>query len=170
MKSLIQYLFEALVNGPELEKNLKFEETDIEEILDILDTDEYNHFADLTGERYDKDTVREGVFLLNNSTHFKIMYEGTLLGVFSVCLPENFKDLMNKREQSKYAENDFNSLETLFIPFLTAYLDGEPYDVIDKNIYKEFEDLEENLKKLGEIKDGVLNNKRKYGNEISEYF
>ena len=33
MKSLIQYLFEALVNGPELEKNLKFEETDIEEIL-----------------------------------------------------------------------------------------------------------------------------------------
>ena len=52
MKSLIQYLFEALVNGPELEKNLKFEETDIEEILDILDTDEYNHFADLCGKRY----------------------------------------------------------------------------------------------------------------------
>ena len=50
MKTLIQYLFEALVNGPELEKNLKFEETDIEEILDILDTDEYNHFVELYGK------------------------------------------------------------------------------------------------------------------------
>ena len=50
-------------------------------------------------------------------------------------------------EQSKYAENDFNLLETLFIPFLTAYNNGEPYDVIDKNIYKELEDLEK-IKKI----------------------
>ena len=51
MKSLIQYLFEALVNRPQLEKNLKFEKTTPDEILDILDTDEYNHFADLVGEK-----------------------------------------------------------------------------------------------------------------------
>ena len=51
MKSLIQYLFEALVNRSELEKDLKFEKTTPDEILDILDTDEYNHFEDLVGEK-----------------------------------------------------------------------------------------------------------------------
>ena len=166
MKSLIQYLFEALVNGPELEKNLKFEETDIDEILDILDTDEYNHFVELTGKRYDKNVVKEGVFLLNNSTHFKIMYEGNLLGIFSVCLPENFNNLMSAKGKNKYAKNDFELLNTLFYPFFKAAIDGVPYDVIDENIYKDviedyFKKTEVNSEILKDYDDDMQKKKQK---------
>ena len=156
MKSLIQYLFEALVNRPELEKNLKFEETDIEEILDILDTDEYNHFADLCGKRYTKDVVRDGVFLLNNSTHFKIMYEGTLLGVFSVCLPKDFNNLVKRvKQDSKKAKDDYRDLIKLFLPFVRGYDALEEYDLLDKNDCKEIiEDfLEASKRNLENLKD-----------------
>ena len=72
MKSLIQYLFESLVNRPELEKNLKFEKTTPEEILDILDSDEYNHFEDLIGEKVSRNYFRENVFLFGECTPYKI--------------------------------------------------------------------------------------------------
>lgn len=172
MKSLIQYLFEALVNKADLEKDLKFEETDIEEILDILDTDEYNHFVELTGKRYDKDVIREGVFLLNNSTHFKIMYEDTLLGIFSVCLPENFNNLMNIKGKNKYAYNDFDSLTTLFYPFFNAGINGASYDILDETDYNDviedyLEESKRNLEKLEDIEDSIQKfEKQKY--EYSE--
>lgn len=137
MKTLIQYLFEATVNTAELEKNLTFEETDLDGILDILDTDEYNHFEDLVGQRVTKDDVRSGVFLLKHSTHFKIMYEGTLLGIFSVCLPENFKDSI--RNERVYDLREFSNkrhLRLLFYPFIDAAVNGEPSDLIDKNDYE----------------------------------
>lgn len=172
MKSLIQYLFEALVNKADLEKDLKFEETDIEEILDILDTDEYNHFVELTGKRYDKDVVREGVFLLNNSTHFKIMYEDTLLGIFSVCLPENFNNLMNIKGKNKYAHNDFDLLTKLFYPFFNAGIDGASYDILDETDYNDviedyLEESKRNLEKLEDVEDSIQKfEKQKY--EYSE--
>lgn len=68
MKSLIQYLFEALVNRSELEKNLKFEKTTPDEILDILDTDEYNHFEDLFGEKVSRNDFRKYIFLFDKCT------------------------------------------------------------------------------------------------------
>ena len=172
MKSLIQYLFEALVNGPELEKNLKFEETDIEEILDILDTDEYNHFADLCGKRYTKDAVREGVFLLNNSTHFKIMYEGTLLGVFSVCLPKDFNNLVKRiKQDSKEAKDDYRHLITLFWPFVRGYDALEAYDLLDKNDYKDIiEDFLEKSEKLLEIERDSDADIQRYTNEYEKYY
>ena len=160
MKSLIQYLFEALVNGPELEKNLKFEETDIDEILDILDSDEYNHFVELCGKRYDKDVVREDVFLLNNCTHFKIMYEGKLLGIFSVCLPENFNNLMSTKGKNEYAYNDFDLLTKLFYPFFNAAINKASNDILDENDYKDviedyLEESKGNLEKLEDIEDSI---------------
>ena len=171
MKSLIQYLFEALVNSPELEKNLKFEETDIEEILDILDTDEYNHFADLCGKRYTKDVVRDSVFLLNNSTHFKIMYEGTLLGVFSVCLPKDFNNLVKRiKQDSKKAKDDYQDLIKLFLPFVRGYDALESYDLLDKNDCKEIiEDfLEESKRNLENLKDYDADIE-KYEKQMYEY-
>ena len=171
MKSLIEYLFEALVNGPELEKNLKFEETDIEEILDILDTDEYNHFADLCGKRYPKDVVRENVFLLNNSTHFKIMYESTLLGVFSVCLPKDFNDLLKRTKQdSKDTNTDYRDLIKLFLPFVRGYDALESYDLLDKNDCKDIiEDfLEESKRNLENLKDYDADIE-KYEKQMYEY-
>ena len=171
MKSLIQYLFEALVNSPELEKNLKFEETDIEEILDILDTDEYNHFADLCGKRYPKDVVRENVFLLNNSTHFKIMYESTLLGVFSVCLPKDFNDLLKRTKQdSKDTNTDYRDLIKLFLPFVRGYDALESYDLLDKNDCKDIiEDfLEESKRNLENLKDYDADIE-KYEKQMYEY-
>ena len=172
MKSLIQYLFEALVNRPELEKNLKFEETDIEEILDILDTDEYNHFADLCGKRYTKDVVRESVFLLNNSTHFKIMYEGTLLGVFSVCLPKDFNNLVKRiKQDSKKAKDDYRDLITLFWPFVRGYDALESYDLLDKNDYKDIiEDFLEKSEKLLEIERDYDDDIQRYTNEYEKYY
>ena len=92
MKSLIQYLFEALVNRPELEKNLKFEKTTPDEILDILDTDEYNHFEDLVGEKISKNEFRESIFLFDRCTPYKILYEDKLVGVFSIMLPISISD------------------------------------------------------------------------------
>ena len=171
MKSLIQYLFEALVNSPELEKNLKFEETDIEGILDILDTDEYNHFADLCGKRYTKDAVRDGVFLLNNSTHFKIMYEDTLLGVFSVCLPKDFNNLVKRiKQDSKKAKDDYRDLIKLFLPFVRGYEALESYDLLDKNdckdIIEEFlEEAKINLENLKDYDDDI----EKYEKQMYEY-
>lgn len=171
MKSLIQYLFEALVNKADLEKDLKFEETDIEEILDILDTDEYNHFVELAGKRYDKDAVRKGVFLLNNCTHFKIMYERKLLGVFSVCLPENFNNLMNTKEKNKYAEGDYRNLITLFWSFVRGYAALETYDLLDKSDYKDIiEDFLEKSEKLLEIERDYAVDIQRYDNEYNEYY
>ena len=169
MKTLIQYLFEALVNGPELEKNLKFEETDIDEILDILDSDEYNHFIELCGKRYDKDVVKEGVFLLNNCTHFKIIYEDTLLGVFSVCLPENFNNLMSTKGKNESAYKDFDLLTKLFYPFFNAAISKAPNDILDENDYKDviedyLEESKGNLEKLEDIEDSI----RKFGREKSK--
>ena len=86
MKSLIQYLFEALVNRPELEKNLKFEKTTPDEVLDILDTDEYNHFADLVEEKVSKNYFREHIFLFDKCTPYKILYEDYLIGMFLVLV------------------------------------------------------------------------------------
>ena len=170
MKSLIQYLFEALVNKAELEKDLKFEETDIEEILDILDTDEYNHFVELAGKRYDKDAIRRGVFLLNNCTHFKIMYEDTLLGIFSVCLPENFNNLMDTKEKNKYAEGDYRNLITLFWPFVRGYAGLESYDLLDKTDYKDIiEDFLEKSEKFLEIERDYDVDIQRYNNEYDEY-
>lgn len=181
MKSLIQYFFEALVNGPELEKNLKFEETDIEEILDILDSDEYNHFVELCGKRYDKNVIRDGVFLLNNCTHFKIIYEDTLLGVFSVCLPENFNNLMSTKGKNEYAYNDFDLLTKLFYPFFNVAINKEPNDIIDENEYKDviedyLEKSKRNLEYLEDIKDSIQKfEKQKYeysekGNKLYDEF
>lgn len=171
MKSLIQYLFEALVNGPELEKNLKFEETDIEEILDILDTDEYNHFVELAGKRYDKDTIRRGIFLLNNCTHFKIMYKGKLLGVFSVCLPENFNNLIKRiKQDSTKAKDDYRDLILLFMPFVRGYAALESYDLLDKTDYKDIiEDFLEKSEKFLEIERDYADI-QKYDNEYAEYY
>ena len=181
MKSLIQYFFEALVNGPELEKNLKFEETDIEEILDILDSDDYNHFVELCGKRYDKNVIRDGVFLLNNCTHFKIIYEDTLLGVFSVCLPENFNNLMSTKGKNEYAYNDFDLLTKLFYPFFNVAINKEPNDIIDENEYKDviedyLEKSKRNLEYLEDIKDSIQKfEKQKYeysekGNKLYDEF
>ena len=181
MKSLIQYLFEALVNKAELEKDLKFEETDIEEILDILDTDEYNHFVELTGKRYDKDVIREGVFLPNNCTHFKIMYEGKLLGVFSVCLPENFNNLMNTKGKNESAYKDFDLLTKLFYPFFNAGINGASYDILDETDYNDviedyLEESKRNLEKLEDIEDSIQKfEKQKYeysekGNKLYDEF
>ena len=172
MKSLIQYLFEALVNKADLEKDLKFEETDIEEILDILDTDEYNHFVELCEKRYDKDVIRDGVFLLNNCTHFKIMYEGKLLGVFSVCLPENFNNLMNTKGKNESAYKDFDLLTKLFYPFFNAGIDGASYDILDETDYNDviedyLEESKRNLEKLEDVEDSIQKfEKQKY--EYSE--
>ena len=95
MKSLIQYLFEALVNRPELEKNLKFEKTTPDEILDILDSDEYNHFEDLIGEKTSRNEFRENVFLFDECTPYKILYEDKLVGVFSIMLPKSLSKLQD---------------------------------------------------------------------------
>ena len=171
MKSLIQYLFEALVNKADLEKDLKFEETDIEEILDILDTDEYNHFVELAGKRYDKDVIRGGVFLLNNCTHFKIMYEDTLLGIFSVCLPENFNNLMDTKEKNKYAKADYRNLITLFWPFVRGYAGLESYDLLDKTDYKDIiEDFLEKSEKFLEMERDYNDDIQRYNNEYDEYY
>jgi hypothetical protein len=168
MKTLIQYLFEATVNTADLENNLKFEETDIDDILDILDTDEYNHFVELCGERYTKKQVQDGVFLLKYSTHFKIMYEGTLLGIFSVCLPENFKDLL--RNNGLTAGRDLSQLGLLFCPFLNAAIDGEPYDILDKHVYTGLvedylERVKYNSEKIKEYSEDI----QKYETELKEY-
>lgn len=168
MKTLIQYLFEATVNTAELEKNLKFEETNLDDILDILDTDEYNHFVELCGERYTKKQVKDGVFLLRYSTHFKIMYKDTLLGVFSVCLPKNFNDLINDRGPDR--SQDMWQLKRLFYPFLKAAIAGEPYDIIDKNIYNGLiKDVDlEKIKKCEEKKKYYADMRQTYDKNFDE--
>ena len=169
MKTLIQYLLEAAVNTADLENNLKFEKTDIDNILDILDTDEYNHFIELCGERYTKDEVRKGVFLLNHSTHFKIMYEGSLLGIFSVCLPENFKNLL--RNNIPGTKRDMSLLKRLFYPFLKAAAIGEPYDIIDKSVYNGLidDDYPEKIKKYEEKLKEYSEDMLKYRKRMLEY-
>lgn len=130
MKSLIQYLFEALVNRPELEKNLKFEKTTPDEILDILDTDEYNHFEDLAGEKMSKNEFRESTFLFDRCTPYKILYEDKLVGVFSLMLP---KSLSTLRDDSI---DDYRIFIQTLTPVYNALLDNYNFNIIDKTDYE----------------------------------
>lgn len=130
MKSLIQYLFEALVNRPELEKNLKFEETTPGEILDILDTDEYNHFKELAGEVISKDDFAGSIFLFDKCTPYKILYEDKLVGVFSIMFPKELCKLENDNI------HDYRLFINTLNPILKALCDGCNFDIIDKSDYK----------------------------------
>ena len=133
MKSLIQYLFEALVNKADLEKDLKFEETDIEEILDILDTDEYNHFEDLVGEKMSKNEFRESVFLFDRCTPYKILYEDKLVGVFSIMLPKKLNTLCD--DSYEY----YIQFSQTLIPIYKALKDNYNFNVIDKPDYEKYD-------------------------------
>ena len=130
MKSLIQYLFEALVNRPELEKNLKFEKTTLDELLDILDTDEYNHFEDLAGEKMSKNEFRESTFLFDRCTPYKILYEDKLVGVFSLMLPKNLDELKND------SIDDYRIFLQTLTPVYKALLDNYNFNIIDKTDYE----------------------------------
>ena len=133
MKSLIQYLFEALVNRPELEKNLKFEKTNTDEILDILDTDEYNHFEDLVGEKMSKNEFRESVFLFDRCTPYKILYEDKLVGVFSIMLP---KSLSTLRDDSY---EDYIQFAQTLVPIYKSLKDNYNFNIIDKTDYEKYD-------------------------------
>ena len=133
MKSLIQYLFEALVNRPELEKNLKFEKTTPDEVLDILDTDEYNHFADLVEEKVSKNYFREHIFLFDKCTPYKILYEDKLVGVFSIMLP---KTLVALRDDSY---DDYAVFGQTLHPIYKALKDNYNFNVIEKTDYEKSE-------------------------------
>ena len=130
MKSLIQYLFEALVNRPELEKNLKFEKTTQDEILDILDTDEYNHFEDLAGEKMSKNEFRESTFLFDRCTPYKILYEDKLVGVFSIMLPKSLSTL------GADSIDDYRIFLQTLTPVYKALLDNYNFNIIDKTDYE----------------------------------
>lgn len=130
MKSLIQYLFEALVNRPKLEKNLKFEKTTPDEILDILDTDEYNHFEELTGEKMSKYEFRESVFLFDKCTPYKILYEDKLVGIFSMMLPKSLDEL--KTDNIDEYRIFLQTLASIF----RALKDNYNFNVIDKTDYE----------------------------------
>ena len=133
MKSLIQYLFEALVNRPELEKNLKFEKTTPDEILDILDTDEYNHFEDLVGEKMSKNEFRESVFLFDRCTPYKILYEDKLVGVFSLMLPKS----LSKLQDDSY--DDYILLGQTLVPIYKSLKDNYNFNIIDKIDYEKYD-------------------------------
>ena len=133
MKSLIQYLFEALVNRPELEKNLKFEKTTPDEILDILDTDEYNHFADLVGEKMSKNEFRESVFLFDRCTPYKILYEDKLVGVFSIMLPKS----LSKLQDDNY--NDYALFAQTLLPIYKSLKDNYNFNIINKDDYEKYD-------------------------------
>lgn len=133
MKSLIQYLFEALVNRPELEKNLKFEKTTPDEILDILDTDEYNHFEDLFGEKVSRNEFKESIFLFDKCTPYKILYEDKLVGVFSLMLPKS----LNKLQDDSY--EDYILFGQTLIPIYKALLDNYSFNIIDKIDYEKYD-------------------------------
>ena len=130
MKSLIQYLFEALVNRPELEKNLKFEKTTPDEVLDILDTDEYNHFADLVEEKVSKNYFREHIFLFDKCTPYKILYEDKLVGVFSIMLPKKLGTLLDDSYE------DYILFAQTLIPIYKSLKDNYNFNVIDKPDYE----------------------------------
>ena len=130
MKSLIQYLFEALINRPELEKNLKFEKTTPDEILDILDTDEYNHFEDLIGEKMSKNEFRESTFLFDRCTPYKILYEDKLVGVFSLMLPKTLDELKDD------SLDDYRIFLHTLTPVYKALLDNYNFNIIDKTDYE----------------------------------
>ena len=133
MKSLIQYLFEALVNRPELEKNLKFEKTTPDEILDILDTDEYNHFEDLVGEKMSKNEFRESVFLFDRCTPYKILYEDKLVGVFSLMLPKS----LSKLQDDSY--DDYIIFGQTLVPIYKSLKDNYNFNIIDKIDYEKYD-------------------------------
>ena len=134
MKSLIQYLFQALVNRPELEKNLKFEKTTPDEILDILDTDEYNHFEDLFGEKVSRNEFKESIFLFDKCTPYKILYEDKLVGVFSIMLPKSLIKLQDDNW------DDYMLFGQTLVPIYKSLKDNYNFNVIDKADYEEYDD------------------------------
>ena len=134
MKSFIQYLFEALVNRPELEKNLKFEKTTPDEILDILDTDEYNHFEDLFGEKVSRNEFKESIFLFDKCTPYKILYEDKLVGVFSIMLPKSLIKLQDDNW------DDYMLFGQTLVPIYKSLKDNYNFNVIDKADYEEYDD------------------------------
>ena len=142
MKSLIQYLFEALVNRPELEKNLKFEKTTPDEILDILDTDEYNHFEDLFGEKVSRNDFRKYIFLFDKCTPYKILYEDKLVGVFSLMLPKS----LSKLQDDNY--EDYILFGQTLTPIYKSLKDNYNFNVIDKTDYEKYDTSREFVNNL----------------------
>ena len=75
-------LIESLINSPELNKDLKFVETDRCEIERMLDTDEYNYGYFFKDSNIRIDTYN--TYLGEYASYFKIQYKDSNLGFFSM--------------------------------------------------------------------------------------
>lgn len=90
MKNLADFIIEALINRPELEKDLKFEEVSKKEYIDILLSDEFNYKGGLLGdELITKNKIDEDFNLLNDCDLFKITYKDKILGIVSYVYLNN---------------------------------------------------------------------------------
>ena len=132
MKNLADFIIEALINRPELEKDLKFEEVSKKEYIDILLSDEFNYKGGLLGdELITKNKIDEDFNLLNDCDLFKITYKDKILGIVSYVY------LNNKIDDTfyKFFESTMKKIYNYFEKRYTGVEKGN--DLADKiNIIK----------------------------------
>ena len=94
MISLYRYIFEAIERN-EIEKHLRFEEISLDEFEKIIMSDEFGNGKRLLGEFPEDAELKDMMFMIKQSSIFKIMYKNETLGVVAYVLPKNLKKFLN---------------------------------------------------------------------------
>ena len=97
MKTLFEYIIESLVDFKELREKMSFKECTRKDIVNILNSDEYNFGKDLGYSN--KDDLEEGTMLLemeDTAIFYKILYEDTIIGITSLFYLNNFRLIKNR--------------------------------------------------------------------------
>lgn len=121
MISLLEYIFEAIGRN-ELEKDLKFVEITNKEFESIIMTDEYEHGIALLGEFPEGTELRDLMFFYEQSTKFKIDFNGDTLGIVVYALP---KDIVKFLDNDSYDINKHIYKDICLKPFINAHYDNE---------------------------------------------
>jgi hypothetical protein len=100
MLTLLDYILESLVNSKELIADMKFEKVNKDKIIDILDTDEFEHGKPLAEETDGYHGGIEGI-VKNAINNYVIKYKDNIIGVFGCS---------NLYEHKAYGENRFHTL------------------------------------------------------------
>lgn len=125
MISLYRYIFEAIERN-EIEKHLKFEEISLDEFEKIIMSDEYDNGKALLGEFPEDEELKDMMFMIKQSSIFKIMFKNEILGVVAYVLPKNLKKFLRSKEyEDRHSTNRYIIWNSCLRPFIYAhYYDG----------------------------------------------
>ena len=155
-----RYILESLVNSQELNRDLRFVETTLEEVDRMVDSDDYNHGKIFS---YKDDVIMPSDCILNDLAKcYRIQYKENILGFFTYVDGNTLFDEFNKRRYFVFLRMIYSGLiYNLLFPEYKR-LDVVDYDYINeyRNKFRSLKDDNERFKAFDEFIEQSVYNKK----------